>query len=135
MKEKIDVKKVVNYWNEGAERDFVVAKSLLKLKHYSHCLFFCHLGLEKLLKGLVVAETKIHAPYIHHLEKLAKLIKLKLTEEQMENLKIITDFNIAGRYDDVKYKFYKQCTKLYTEKYFKICEELYLWLKKQYPKK
>ncbi|MEK7167055.1 MAG: HEPN domain-containing protein [Patescibacteria group bacterium] len=135
MEEKINIKKIIDYWKRGAENNYETVKFLYKGKRYSDCLFFCHLMLEKILKGLVVINIKTHAPYIHQLEKLGKLTKLKLTGDQIKNLKIITDFNIATRYDDIKYKFYKQCTKEYAEKYFKICEELYLWLKKQYQKK
>ncbi len=125
----------INYWKKSAERNWATVLSLFKTKHYDACLFFCHLTIEKLLKGLVVEYTKKPAPYTHYLEELAKLIKLDLTKEQINNLKIITNFNIAGRYDDAKFAFYKKCTKKYTEKYFKICEELYLCLKKQYLKK
>ena len=126
----------INYWKKSAERNWKTALSLFKTKHYDACLFFCHLTIEKLLKGLIVEQTKKPASYTHYLEELAtKLIKLNLTKEQINNLKIITNFNIAGRYDDAKFAFYKKCTKKYTEKYLKICEELYLCLKKQYLKK
>ncbi|MEK7202988.1 MAG: HEPN domain-containing protein [Patescibacteria group bacterium] len=125
----------INYWKKSAERNRETSLSLLKGKHYDACLFFCHLTIEKLLKGLAIKQTKKAAPFTHYLEELAKLTKLDLTKEQINNLKIITDFNIAGRYDDAKFAFYKKCTKKYTEKYFKICEELYLCLKKQYLKK
>ncbi|MBU2578508.1 HEPN domain-containing protein, partial [Patescibacteria group bacterium] len=74
------------YWKTTAGRNWETACSLFKLKHYDACLFFCHLAIEKMLKGLVVKKTKQAAPYIHHLEKLAKLAELKLTEEQIENL-------------------------------------------------
>lgn len=41
---------------------------------------------------------------------------------------------MAGRYTDVKFDFYKRCAKEYTKKYFKICEKLFIWLKKEYLK-
>ena len=92
--------------------------------------------LEKLLKGLVVQKTKTHAPYIHKLVDLAKIAKIELSEEQISYLTEITEFNIAGRYDAYKFDFYKRCTKAYTEKYYKISKDLYIWLNKQlYPKK
>lgn len=53
----------------------------------------------------------------------------------MKALKIISTFNIAARYDDFKHSFHKRCTKEYTDKYFKISKDLYLCLKKQFPKK
>lgn len=133
--EKIDIKKVIDYWKIGAKRNYETAKFLYEGKKYFDCLFFCHMTLEKILKGLVVQHTKVHAPYIHKLVDLAKLAKLELTEEQIGCLTEITEFNIAGRYDAYKFAFYKKCTRQYTEKYFNIFKELYLWLKKQYQKK
>ncbi len=130
-----DINKQIAYWKKSAERNWKSAQGLLKLKHYDACLFFCHLTLEKLLKGLAVKRTSEPAPYIHDLENLALIAKLPVNEEQIKNLKIITGFNIGGRYDNAKFAFYKQCTKIYTEKYFNISKELYLWLKKQYQKK
>jgi len=119
------------------ERNAVLAllSIYIKGKKYSDCLFFCHLTLEKILKGLVVERTKTHAPYIHKLVDLARIAKVKLNEEQLNHLSRITKFNIAGRYDAFKQTFYKKCNKEYTEKYFNISKKLYLWLKKEYRKK
>lgn len=135
MKEKINIKKVVDYWKTGAEYNYETAEFLYKGKRYSDCLFFCHLMIEKILKGLVVKRTKTHAPYIHKLVDLAKLAGLGLTKDQTEQLTEITGFNIAGRYDSAKFNFYKRCDKNYAEKYFTVSKKLYLWLKKQYPGK
>lgn len=131
----MNTKKVIKYWRESAQGDFEVAKSLFKLKHYAPCLFFCHLALEKILKGLVIKQIKTHAPYTHDLVYLAELANLDLDSKQRKNLEEITKFNIKARYDSVKIKFYKTCTKSYTQKYFKISNDFYLWLKKLYPKK
>jgi len=89
--------------------------------------------LEKTLKALVMKKTGEPAPYVHHLEKLAVLSDIILTDKQREDLRTITGFNISGRYDNVKFSFYKQCDKTYTEKYFNLTKKLYLWLKKQSP--
>jgi len=125
----------INYWKKSAERNWETTLSLFGTKHYDACLFFCHLTLEKLLKGLAVKQTEQAIPHIHDLERLAELVKLNLTKKQIINLKIISEFNISGRYDNIKFAFYKKCSKKYTEKYFNISKELYLWLKKQYLKK
>ena len=97
--------------------------------------FFCHLALEKLLKGLVVRKTEKVAPYIHDLAQLSNLAELNLEEKQIKKLRIITTFNIAGRYSQEKYAFYKKCTKNYSGKYLKIVEKLFLWLEEKYQKK
>lgn len=130
-----NIEKQIDYWKKSSEKNLESAQGLLKLKHYDACLFFCHLALEKILKGLVVKTTKESAPYIHDLANLAGAANLILLKEQIDDLRIITTFNISGRYDDEKFSFYKSCTKEYTEKYFNVSKELYLWLKKQYQKK
>lgn len=127
----INTKEVIKYWVASAEDDYGTANFLFKGKRYPQCLFFCHLMIEKILKALVVQETKTHAPYTHKLVDLAKLAKIDLSPQRIDDLTTITEFNIAARYNEIKFKFYKMCTEEYTEKYFLISEKLYLWLKKQ----
>ena len=130
MRGKINIKKVIDFWNESAQRSFETAEFLFKGNKYADCLFFCHLAIEKILKGLVAKETKTHAPYSHNLVDLAGLANLPLNEQKTSHLMEITGFNIAGRYDDYMLGFYKKCNRAYAEKYFKISKEIYLWLKK-----
>ncbi len=124
----------VIYWKDSAENNWQTALDLFKTKHYDACLFFCHLTLEKILKGLVVKKLNEPAPYIHNLEHLAKLAQFQLTEKQILDLRTITTFNIAGRYDEEKFAFYKRCTKNFTSKYLIISKDLYLCLKKGFQK-
>ena len=130
-----NIENQISFWKNSALRTWKVALSLYKNKHYDACLFFCHLSIEKLLKGLVTKQTKNNPPYIHDLKTLAKLSQVKLTQEQNDLLGILTTFNIAGRYSDAKHDFYKKCTKDYTKKYLDITRQLFLWLKKEYQKK
>ena len=129
------IKQQVEYWKKSADRSWKTALGLFELKHYDACLFFCHLSLEKTLKGLIVQKTKKPVPYIHDLERLAILVELELSEKQILNLKDISKFNIAGRYDSAKFNFYKIATKSYTKKYLEISKNLIICLKKQYQKK
>lgn len=129
------IKKLITYWKVSAESNWETTLILFKNKRYDACLFFCHLTLEKMLKGLVVEKTKDQAPFIHDLPRLVKLAALELNPEQIKHLRIIDNFNIAGRYADYKYKFYKQCTKKYTQKYLSVTKEIVLCLKKEYQKK
>ncbi len=123
------------YWKLSAERNWRTAMDLFKTKHYDACLFFCHLTLEKSLKALVIRTTNQSAPYIHNLERLANLAKLSLSTEQILQLRVITTFNIAGRYDEEKLAFYKKCSQGFTNKHLQIAKKLYLWLKGEYLKK
>ena len=129
-------RKDIKYWLESSQKDFQVAQNLFSLKHYPQCLFFCHLSIEKLLKAIVIKVNRKHPPYIHDLRKLAKLANLDLSPKHEQILDTIFSFNIAGRYADAKFKFYKKYNKKgYTQKYLKITKELLLWLKKEFQKK
>jgi len=128
----MDTHRIIRSWRESADKDWEVAQSLFKLKHYAYSLFFCHLVVEKLLKALVVQKTNEHPPTIHNLTKLARLAGLKPTAEQRENLKIITGFNIKARYDDVKQSFYKQATRDFAGDYMKVTKEISSWLKENF---
>ncbi len=50
----MNVKKQIDYWLTTAKSDLETAEIIFKAgKNYHHCLFFCHLVLEKGLKALV----------------------------------------------------------------------------------
>lgn len=124
--------KLISYWKQGAEKDFEVAEGLYSLKHYAHCLFFCHLTLEKSLKALYVLKHNEHAPYIHDLVILAKKIPLQLTMKQTRELETITSFNIQGRYAGYKSDFYKNYNNsLSAKKYMKVTQSILLCLEKK----
>jgi HEPN domain-containing protein len=129
----MDTHRVIRSWRESADKDWNVAQSLFKLKHYAYSLFFCHLVVEKLLKAHVVQKTGEQAPTIHDLIKLVKKAGLKPTQVQREQLEVITTFNIKARYDDVKQSFYKQATRDFARVYMKITKEICTWLKENLP--
>ena len=130
-----EFEKTILYFQESSEGDWRVAKKLFDDKEFGYCLFFCHLALEKLLKAIVVMQTDAPVEYTHSLLRLAELAKMDLTADQIENLKTITKFNIAGRYEDEKWEFRKLATREYAEKYLTVTEELIIWLKNNYLKK
>lgn len=127
----MDTKKIINYCYTNSERKWKSATSLLKSGSYSDCLFFCHLTLEFYLKGKIAEKTEKMFPAIHDLEDLVRRAKLELPPELKQELTIINTFNIAGRYDDYKFAFYKRATASYTKKYYQITKQMLLWLKKQ----
>lgn len=127
----MDIKKIVDYCVIQSSKKWGTAQTLFKTKRYADCLFFCHLALEFKLKEKVVSVTGHPFPLVHDLEDLARRAGLQLTALQRNHLAIINTFNIAGRYDDYKLSFYKKATPAFTKKYFMICRDLLLWLKKK----
>jgi len=126
-------KDLINYWQKTAADALKTAEGLFKLKRYHHCLFFCHLALEKLIKGLVFKKKKRHAPPIHNLKKLIiKHARVSLSPKQVKDFEEISSWNIRARYDNIKQEFYKKSTKQFTTVWFKKVKEYYKWLKNQY---
>jgi len=130
--EKINTKKVIEYWRKTAEHDYEVMLYLFKGKKYPESLFFGHIVLEKTLKGLVARETKKQAPYIHDLIRLREIARLELSQDEIKFLNKVNDFNIRARYPEYKLRFYKQCDRKYAKNYLdeiiklykKLCQEL-----------
>lgn len=131
----MDINEIIKYWIISAEEDLKTAKSLFRTKRYSHCLFFCHLFIEKLLKALATKKIGKPVPYGHNLLRFAEISGIKFTQRQLDELAEIMTFNIDSRYDDYKFSFYKKATREYSQKYLDKSEEIYLWLKAQLIKK
>lgn len=125
-------KGLIDYWLTSATRDFEVAQDLFRLARYNYCLFFCHLAIEKLLKGLIFKLTNEHALPIHDIKKLSKQAEIVILDLNDKDLEEITSWNIEARYDSYKQKFYGKATKDFTEKWFKKAKEIFVWLKNQY---
>jgi len=122
---KNDYKKLVKYWQETAAYDYDTMKSLVKSKRYASSLFFGHIVLEKILKALVVDETKEHAQYTHDLVRLMEVSKIELSQKEIDLLNEINNFNINARYPEHKSQFYKLCTKEYSLRYIREVDKLY----------
>jgi len=125
-------KELVKYWLKTAEYNYKSTLALFKNKQYADCLFWSHLVIEKLIKGLVVKNSaKIPKP-IHNLLVLMKDAKLILSEKDRDILDQINNFNIRARYPDYRLKFHKLCTKQFVERnlnkiislYQKLCQEI-----------
>lgn len=126
-----DIHELIQYWLKGAEYDWKTAGDLLKSKKYPYCLFMCHLSIEKLLKALVVKETKDHPPFTHNLAYLAGKLSVEFTKEQIILLEEMNDFNLEARYPDEQMEFYRKATREFAQRYKKAAGELREWLKKK----
>ncbi len=122
---------LMEYWQNSSDEDYNVMKYLYSGKKNSYSLFFGHLVIEKLLKGLYAKKNKEnpHTIKSHNLLALAEKCNLELTDEQVAKLQIITQFNISARYDDYKETFNQKCTDEYTYEQIKNIKEVRMWLK------
>ena len=71
----------IAHWLESARDDWKTAEYLLDGNRYGACLFFTHLAVEKLLKGLILVQTDDAPPYSHDLVHLAKASGLQMPED------------------------------------------------------
>lgn len=126
-----DISKTVAYWLTGAKYDLGVATAMLKAKKYPYALFMGHLALEKLLKALVVKQTKKHAPFTHSLPYLAEKSGVKLPEHIQIRLREFMEFHFEGRYPDANRAFYRKCTRDFTTMNLKAIKEVFKWVKEK----
>ncbi len=96
----IDIDKQIKYWQTGVENDIETAGILIANKKYVEGLFFCHLGIEKILKALVVKETRQIPPKSHNLIYLRDLAKIDVTEEQQLFMAVLMKYQLEGRYPE-----------------------------------
>ncbi|MBU1472938.1 HEPN domain-containing protein [Patescibacteria group bacterium] len=120
----------VAQWVRSAFDDLDTAVGLFDLGKYVHCLFFCHLATEKMIKAVYTKQHNDAPPILHHLAKLWKTITVPIggpaTEEVLNEM---TTFNVEARYDIFKQKLYKKATKEYTERFLALTKEILAWLK------
>ncbi len=92
--------------------------------------------MEKLLKAIITKKIDDFPPFIHDLRRLSEIAGIELDVERKKMLDTIFTFNVAGRYAEGKFEFYKMYNnKKYADKYLKITKDLLLWLKKEFLKK
>ena len=94
----VDIQKQVLYWKSGAEEDIAVAEELIGNKRYRHGLFFTHLALEKILKAHICKKSNELAPRIHNLVRLSEMAAIDLSEDTLNHLADMNEFNLEGRY-------------------------------------
>ena len=115
----------IKIWIDGAKDAMDTCSKLYNSKKYHHSLFFLHLSLEKMLKALFISLKDSSPPYIHDLKQLVELSGITVRDEEKDQLDEISEFNVAGRYEDYKYEIYKRATKEYTDKWIEIGKKLF----------
>ena len=119
----------IKYWIDIAENDWEIALRLFSSGDYLYSLFFAHLVIEKISKGLwVKVNPDNFPPKVHNVLFLLEKSGIQLIQEQKEFLTLLNEFNIDARYPDYKQKIYKICTKEYSDDMLKKVDEMRKWL-------
>jgi HEPN domain-containing protein len=120
------------YWTGLSDYDLVVAKDMLKAKHYLYVGFMCHQSVEKALKAVFVRDyPPENLPYVHRLLRIAEssAILNKLSQGQKKLLQELEPMNIEARYPEEKNRIFSSLTEDYCEKLIERTEEFLTWLK------
>ncbi len=125
----VDSKKHSEYWRNGAAEDWEVAQKLIADGKPRHGLFFAHLAIEKMLKALISLRGDAPAPRIHNLIRLAEVAGLQPTEEQLNLLADMNQFNVEGRYPEV---LPAAPTSAEAQDYRHRAQEILTWLTRQF---
>lgn len=120
---------IIIHWTHTAGRDWLSVRLLFEGKQFVHALFFCHLVIEKILKAHWVKDNEENTPpRIHDLEHLYSETNLQLLVDQVDLLRVMNSWNLEGRYQDYRDKFYKSTTEEYTRNKIDQVDKLRIWL-------
>ena len=115
-------------WFRQAQYDLGTAESLLATGRNPPVIFFCHLTIEKALKGLYVEKFDESPEKTHSLVYLVELLELELPQHLMEALFVINRIGITGRYPHNLSESLEQYTPAKTEKLIFQTKEILTWL-------
>lgn len=119
------IKELTEYWITNSKTKLKSMKKLYESKCYADALYYGHMILEMILKAHVVKNTKKPALKIHNLRRLSEMAEAELEPDDIKLLVKVNEFNMETRYPDEKMKFYKLCTKSYTDEFYKPIIILY----------
>ena len=94
------MKKSPQEWFNQADYDLKLAHILYKNRRYIHCVFMCHLAVEKAIKGLYTQNLREIPPKTHNLVYLSEKSKIKLNDEQQNFISILNGVSVPTRYPE-----------------------------------
>ena len=105
----------IAHWLKTSEEDEITMQSLFKDGRYTHSLFFGHLYLEKICKALWVRNNNGNTPpFIHNLVKLLPAKDTGLSEDDIDFLNRMNEYQLSGRYPDYTNALKQKTTKEFT---------------------
>lgn len=118
-------------WSRQAEYDMETAGAMLDSGRYIHCVFMCHLSIEKALKALYAKRLGKNPSKTHSLVYLAQSIHLDLPEQTKEFLETLDDVSVPTRYPEELEKLIKEYSKDRTKDILDKSKKALRWLKQQ----
>ena len=123
------MKQDVKYWVDLSKYDIDTAKAMLESGRYLYVLFTCQQSIEKMLKALIVKNTKSFPPKIHDLVKLINITKIDIETEQKEFLAKLNYYYLETRYPRELSEISKQIKKDTAVNFYNNTKKILKWLK------
>lgn len=123
------MKQDVKYWVDLSKYDIDTAKAMLESGRYLYVLFTCQQSVEKMLKALIVKNTKSFPPKIHDLVKLINIAKIDIETEQKEFLAKLNYYYLETRYPRELSEISKQIKKDTAVNFYNNTKKILKWLK------
>jgi HEPN domain-containing protein len=122
------------FWKNASLSDWDAASTLLNTGYIVQALFFFHLAIEKLLKANWILDNgENFPPLTHNLESLFAQTELNLDGNQIDLLKLLSTWNLEGRYQDYRRKLARTYTQEYVKERLPKIENIRLCLLERLP--
>lgn len=121
-------------WFNQSEYDLNSAVKMFDSEDYIYCMFFCHLSLEKYLKGLYLEILRKKPPKIHSLIFFLENINSVIPSQFRNFILDLEDAAVATRYPDSLTKLSEQFSKESTFDILSKTKEFLKWLMTEYKK-
>jgi len=119
----------VKYWVDLSKYDIDTAKAMLTSGRYLYVLFTCQQAVEKMLKALVVQNTKNFPPKIHDLVKLFSIADIEANDKKKEFLFKLNFYYLETRYPHEISEISKQIKKKTALNFLDETKKILKWLK------
>jgi HEPN domain-containing protein len=123
--------KLPEEWLSQADYDLKTARSMFRSRRYIYSIFFCHLTIEKALKGVYAFKLEKDPPKTHNLNYLCEQMELSVPENFQDFIDNLNNLSVPTRYPDQLQKLLKDFKKDLTRKMFRQTKEVLEWLKKK----
>lgn len=118
-------------WVKLAEYDLGTAEDMMASSRYLYVLFGCQQAIEKMLKALVVQETKNFPPKTHDLIKLVEIAGLQIDKKKKDFMKKLSYYYIETRYPAELEDIITEIDDSLGKEYLVATKEIYKWLEQR----
>lgn len=119
-------------WIRQAENDLKVAESNHFSGFHVHAAFFCHLSVEKALKGLYFRLQKKIPPKTHNLGLLLSEIDLDFPEALEKQIITLSQANLVSRYPEEQDFAENIYTQSKVSSIIGFCKDTIQWIKNKF---